>query len=388
MNRIYLTKKQARQFLLLKHGLLGDYKFAGKEGILSFVRQAGCVQFDPVDVCGRNADLVLQSRVKGYQKTMLYELLYVDRKLVDYFDKNLAILPIENWKYFGRERKIHEEWERSHAEILEVQERVRGEIARRGPLCSADLDMAEKVSWYWSDTRLARAALEHMYFVGELGIHHKSGTLKYYDLIENCIPAELLSQPEPHPSDFDYRKWLVLERIGSVGFLWNRASDAWLGIRGLKAAGRNAIFEALLKEEKIIEVEVEEIGELLYCRREDAGHAAFVLENAPVKKRCEFIAPLDNLLWDRKLIEAVFDFSYKWEIYTPKEQRKYGYYVLPVLYGDRFVGRIEMAYDKRLKKLDLKNIWYEQDVRLTKALQRDVEGRIRRFERFCRSGNV
>ena len=388
MDRIYLTKKQARQFLLLKHGLLGDYRFAGKEGILSFVRQAGCVQFDPVDVCGRNADLVLQSRVKGYQKTMLYELLYVDRKLVDYFDKNLAILPIENWKYFGRERKIHEEWERSHAEILEVQERVHGEIARRGPLFSADLDMAEKVSWYWSDTRLARAALEHMYFVGELGIHHKSGTLKYYDLIENCIPAELLSQPEPHPSDFDYRKWLVLERIGSVGLLWNRASDAWLGIRGLKAAGRNAIFEALLKEEKIIAVEVEEIGEPLYCRREDAGLAAFVLENAPVKKRCEFIAPLDNLLWDRKLIEAVFDFSYKWEIYTPKEQRKYGYYVLPVLYGDRFVGRIEMAYDKRLKKLDLRNIWYEQDVRLTKALQRDVERRIRRFERFCRSGDV
>mgnify|MGYP002511983147 FL=1 len=96
MDRIYFTKKQARQFLLLKHGLLGDYKFVGKEGILSFVRQAGCIQFDPVDVCGRNADLVFQSRIKGYQKTMLYELLYVDRKLVDYFDKNLAIVPIEN----------------------------------------------------------------------------------------------------------------------------------------------------------------------------------------------------------------------------------------------------------------------------------------------------
>ena len=124
MDRIYFTKKQARQFLLLKHGLLGEYKYVGKEGILSFVRQAGCIQFDPVDVCGRNADLVLQSRIKGYQKTMLYELLYVDRKLVDYFDKNLAILPVENWKYFGRERQAHRSWERSHTEILEVQERV------------------------------------------------------------------------------------------------------------------------------------------------------------------------------------------------------------------------------------------------------------------------
>ena len=384
MDRIYFTKKQARQFLLLKHGLLGDYKFVGKEGILSFIRQAGCIQFDPVDVCGRNADLVLQSRIKDYQKTMLYELLYIDRKLVDYFDKNLAILPIENWKYFDRERQAHRSWERSHTEIVEVQERVREEIARRGPLCSADLDIVEKVSWYWSDTRLSRAALEHMYFVGELGIHHKSGTLKYYDLIENCIPEEFLNQPEPFPSDFDYRKWLVSERIGSVGLLWNRASDAWLGIQGLKAAQRNAIFEMLLKEEKIIEVKVEEIGEPLYCRREDAGLAEFILKNPPMKKRCEFIAPLDNLIWDRKLIGAVFDFSYKWEIYTPKQQRKYGYYVLPILYGDRFAGRIEMAYDKKQGKLELKNIWYEPDLRLTKALQRDVDRRIRRFERFCR----
>lgn len=265
---------------------------------------------------------------------------------------------------------------------------MREEIARRGPLCSADLDITGKVSWYWSDTRLSRAALEHMYFVGELGIHHKSGTLKYYDLIEKCIPAEILNQPEPHPSDFDYRKWLVLERIGSVGLLWNRASDAWLGIRELKAAQRNAVFETLLKEEKIIEVKVEEIEEPLYCRGEDAGLAELVLENPTIKKRCEFIAPLDNLLWDRKLIGAVFDFSYKWEIYTPKQQRKYGYYVLPILYGDRFVGRIEMAYDKKQAKLDIKNIWYEPDVRLTKALQRDVDRRIRRFERFCRNGDM
>ena len=105
-----------------------------------------------------------------------------------------------------------------------------------------------------------------------------------------------------------------------------------------------------------------------------------------MKKRCEFIAPLDNLIWDRKLIGAVFDFSYKWEIYTPKQQRKYGYYVLPILYGDRFAGRIEMAYDKKQGKLELKNIWYEPDLRLTKALQRDVDRRIRRFERFCRKG--
>ena len=98
MTIITLTKQQARQFMLLKHGLIGERKFIGKDGVLAFVRQAGCIQFDPIDVCGKNAELVLQSRVKGFTKKMLYELLYEDRKLIDYFDKNLAIMAFEDWR--------------------------------------------------------------------------------------------------------------------------------------------------------------------------------------------------------------------------------------------------------------------------------------------------
>ena len=90
---IRLTNRQARQFMLLKQGLLGKYRFEGKPGALAFVRQAGCIQFDPVDACGKNAELTLQSRVKGFTKGMLGELLYEDRRLVDYPDKNRSILP-------------------------------------------------------------------------------------------------------------------------------------------------------------------------------------------------------------------------------------------------------------------------------------------------------
>lgn len=383
MQKINFTREQARQFLLYKHGLLGEYKFEGKEGILAFVRQAGCIQFDPIDICGKNAELVLQSRIRKFQKSMLYELLYEDRKLADYFDKNLAIMPVENWKYFERIRQAHRNWEKSHEEILKVQDKVREEIAGRGALCSADLDMPQKVSWYWSDTKLSRAALEHMYFKGELGIHHKKGTLKYYDLIENCMPSYVLAEPDPYPSDFDHRKWCVWQRIGSVGLLWNRASDAWLGIDGLKSEERNAIFAQLTEERKILEVRVEGIGESLYCRAEDAQMAEFIKSRPKLKKRCEFIAPLDNMLWDRKLITALFDFDYKWEIYTPKEQRRYGYYVLPVLYGERFVGRVEPVYDRKSRKLEIRNIWYEQEGKLTKTLAESVEKAAGRLERFC-----
>ena len=100
-----LTKEQAREFILAKQGLSGNYRFAGKEGAYAYIRQAGCIQYDPVDVCGRNAELTLQSRVKNFQKNMLAELLYRDRLLVDYADKELSIWPAEDWPYFSRYRE-------------------------------------------------------------------------------------------------------------------------------------------------------------------------------------------------------------------------------------------------------------------------------------------
>ena len=92
-----LSIRQARRFLLLKNGLIGGYRFKGKQGALDYVRQAGCVQYDPVDLCGRSADLTLLSRVKGYRKQDLQSLLYEDRALIDYFDKQLSILPAQDW---------------------------------------------------------------------------------------------------------------------------------------------------------------------------------------------------------------------------------------------------------------------------------------------------
>ena len=383
MSETYLTKSEARRFMLLKQGLSGEYRFIGKSGVLDFIRQAGCIQFDPIDVCGKNAELVLQSRIKGFTKDMLYELLYNDRKLLDYFDKNLSIIPVENWKYYEREREAHRNWERSHEEIKMVHDKILAAIAEKGPLCSADLDLSQKVDWYWSRTKLSRAALEHMYFSGELAIHHKNGTMKYYDFIENCVPADILAEPEPYPSDFEHRKWRILKRIGSLGLLWNRASDAWLGIAGLKSKERDDIFAALLSEGRILPIRVEGIKHILYCLAEDTE----LLEKAketPTQKRCEFIAPLDNMLWDRKLIQALFDFEYKWEIYTPQAERKYGYYVLPILYGERFVGRIEMVYDKKNKELQISNLWYEPDVKPTKALKNKIDAALKRFARFHR----
>ena len=104
MKELNFTLDEAKRFILYKQGLLSEHRFSGKKGVLNFIRQAGCIQFDPIDVCGRNAELVLQSRVADFTKNMLYELLYEDRKLLDNFDKNLAIIPVENWPNFKRDR--------------------------------------------------------------------------------------------------------------------------------------------------------------------------------------------------------------------------------------------------------------------------------------------
>ncbi len=386
MKEINLTLDEAKRFILYKQGLLGEHRFIGKEGVLDFVRQAGCIQFDPIDVCGKNAELVLQSRVSGFTKKMLYELLYEDRKLLDNWDKNLSIIPVENWPNFKRDRDWHFEHERSFEEIQEACEKIKTVIAEHGPVCSADLGMSEKVDWYWTSTKLSRAALEHMYYRGELAIHHKKKSFKYYDLIERCLPQKILKTADPYPDDFEHKKWRVLERIGSIGLLWNRPSDSWLGIGDLKADMRNHIFDSLLENGKIVPVQVEGIKHVLYCLKGDAKIAEISkYSETEGKPRCEFIAALDNMMWDRNLIKAIWNFDYKWEIYTPAAQRKYGYYVLPILYGENLIGRIEMVFDKKSKKLEVKNLWYEDGLKVTKKIEGAVASSIKRFEKFSLS---
>lgn len=381
-NTINLTNEQARRFILLKQGLIGDYKFSGKQGVLDYIRQAGCIQFDPIDVCGKNSELVLQSRVKGFTKQMLFSLLYEDRLLLDYFDKNLAIIETVDWPYFRRYREAHQRGGRSHDRVNAVCEEIKNIIRRKGPVSSADIGFNDKVNWYWSDTKLSRAALETMYFRGDLMVHHKKGTVKYYDLAENCIATHLLNAEEPYPDELEHQKWRVLRRIGGVGMLWNKPSDAWLNIWGLKSAARHEIFEELLVEEKILEITVDGVQDKLYCLAADRDLLETILGEPQLKARCELLAPLDNLLWDRRLIKELFEFDYKWEIYTPQKQRKYGYYVLPLLYGDRFIGRIEAVCDRKERTMLIKNIWFEKGIRQSKKLQRAIDDCLFRFADF------
>lgn len=379
---ITLTKQQARQFILLKQGLLGEHRFIEKDGIVAYIRQAGCIQFDPIDVCGKNAELVLQSRVKGFQKKMLSELLYEERRLFDFFDKNLAIMELTDWPYLERIREGYRQEGRGKEEVDRIAEEVKAIIKDKGEVSSKDIGFNEKVDWYWSSTKLARAALESLYFRGELVIHHKKGTNKYYCLAEEVIPKELLEMPDPYPEDTEHYKWRVLRRISAIGLLWNRPSDAWLGIWNFRAQDREEAFCGLLSEGRILPVQVEGCKELFYCLKEDEQLIHSLPELTVRKPRTELLAPLDCMLWDRKLIKELFDFDYKWEIYTPEVQRKYGYYVLPVLSGERLIGRVEVISAAKQDALLVKNLWLEKGVKPTKKLAGELDRCFTRFMKF------
>ncbi len=380
---VTLTKQQARQFMLRKHGLLGEYRFQGKEGILEYIRQIGAIQFDPIDVCGRNADLVLQSRIQGYTKQMLAELLYEDRKLIDYFDKCLCILPIEDWPYLERIREGYRTWGRGREAVDRIAPEIKAIIRKKGPVSSKDIGFQEeKVDWYWNSSKLARVALESLYFRGDLVIHHKKGTNKYYALSEDYIPKELLEADEPNPRELDHLKWRVRRRISAVGLLWNRPSDAWIYIWNLKAQERQEAFRELLEEGRIIPVTIEDCKDTFYCVTEDQWLLQEVIKTPEYKMRTELLAPLDCIMWDRKLIKELFDFDYKWEIYTPEKDRKYGYYVLPVLMGDRLTARVEVVAIKKTKTLVVKNIWFEQGIRPTKKRYNEMDRCFKRFMKF------
>ena len=376
--------------MLLKHGLLGEHKFIGKQGILDFVRQSGCIQYDPIDICGRNAELTLQSRVKGFTKDMLYNLLYEDRALLDYPDKNTAIILTEDWRYFERFRQ----WPRRRAaespELLALMEQTLAFIRENGAVCPEDMKLESDFKWrafvVWSSGKnLSSSVMEQLYGTGDLIIHHKKGTRKYYDLTERHVPAEYTSAHDPYPDDFEHMKWRVARFVGAVGLLSSRPSDA---LPRMSADYRTKIFAALVDEGRITAAHVEGIKDALYFRSEDMRIMGTAMSDETFEPRCEFIAPLDCFMWDRKIIKAIFSFEYTWEIYTPVVKRKYGHYVLPVISGERFIGRIEAIADRKTDTLIVKNFWYEDDVKVTKKVEKDVDKCIRRFAQFNGCTNV
>ena len=217
-----------------------------------------------------------------------------------------------------------------------------------------------------------------------------SNTRRYFDLIERLLPADLLAAADPNPTEEAYEDWHVARRVGSLGLANPAAGEYWLGMGGMKAEARRATLARLSAQGVLIPVAVEGIAQApLFIRASDVVSARSgreAIDDAP--PAAAFIGPLDNLIWDRDLIRWLFDFDYTWEVYKPAAQRKYGHYVLPVLYGDRFIARVEPIFDRKARVLTIVNWWWEAGVAPDEAMVAALAECLAAFGRYLGAGEV
>lgn len=361
-----ITKQVARKFLLDHHFLLPARKLSPDQITKRLFDRLGCIQFDTINVVGRNADLVLQSRIRDYRPEILDRLLYQDRELMDGWDKVASIYPTQDWPYFERHRKkMGTNAHKRSSDASLAAEKILRQIGISGPMSSLEFKDTTKTDWAWGPTSVARAALEILYFEGKLGISHRVNTRRHFDLIERLVPADVLNTTDPNQADRDYQDWHVLRRIGGLGLASPKSGEHWLGIYGgRKVSDRQPVLKRLVQQEKLIELKIENLEDQSFYIRKDDLPQLEKLNPDPTPNSAAFLAPLDNLLWNRKKIRDIFDFSYTWEVYKPKTKREYGYYVLPVLYRDNFIARVDMKFDRKTNTLTLINWWWESDIEL------------------------
>ena len=380
-----ISNEAARNFLVNYQNLNGNGGLKGSAGVMEYMNKVRCIQFDPLNVVGKNPDLVLQSRVKNYRSEVLFDLLYKDRVLYDAADKMISIIPTEDYPAMERIRQKTVEqlkgiltWRNSLA-ALDLLDEITEYIRENGPLPATKINIGNSVdSGPWGHKKLSSAALDYLYHSGVLGISSKIKTHKVYDLSERLFAKELLETPDPFASEHDFAKWYIKRRIGAVGMVWNKNGGTWLGFYVQDTKLRTQVLQDLVEEGELLELEVEGSKEKFYIRKEDEG-----LLGKPARNNvAQFLAPLDNLTWDRGMIKELFDFEYTWEVYTPAAKRKYGYYVLPVLYKNRFVGRFEPEPNRGKTPLVIKNWWWEEGVEITDQMITAIKDAFERFSKF------
>ena len=326
------------------------------------VDRLGSLQFDPLEVAGRNHDLTLLARIAGYRRAWTEGLLYRDRVLYETYNKQLSLVPTAELPWFriawDREHEAHSGGAfDDHAPLVEeLLDRIR----RGGPLSSTDVEPRAEIDWYWRPTNQVRALLEALGEAGVLGISRREGNRRVYDLTERLFPADLLAR---RPPEADQLRHKLLSRYRGNGLLGATGeSTLWAGIG--TASERRRLHDELVGTAAIIPVQVDGFrGPRYVVGNEvpllDAAEAEVAADGPMDRAGIAFIAPLDPLAWDRDLLLRLWGFDYRWEVYVPAAKRRWGYYVLPLLYGDRFVGRIEPRIDRKAGTLRVLDVWWE-----------------------------
>jgi len=371
MNPIVISNQTARRFVLGRQGLWPGRRWLGKKGAAQAIRSCEAVQLDPLTVIARSQDIVLHSRVLDYTPEYLYQVAYDERQFFDYGGW-LAMYPMSElpyWRYHMKKR-TRDAYVKYHVpEYKDVLKYVRTELRKRGPLGNRDFDGKRVDGWSYRGRKETSVVMFDMWLSGELMIHHRDGFQRIYDFRKNIAPKEFdYVATKKATEEFFARK--------AVSFLGLKSESKMRAeMRGymrveyspdeikmfLERWKKTGVFEQVQVEgERDTYLVLSEDVRILDALEKGRIPKGWNPKDADTLEEVTFLAPLD-IVSARGRAKKLFDFEYKWEVYTPAAKRRWGYYVLPILYGDNLVARLDPKLDRTTMTLDIKGFWNEED---------------------------
>ncbi len=336
------------------------------------------IQFDPIAPVGCNHDLVLQSRVPSYKIGDWQKTAYTDRLIYDGWDKQASLVPYDGWPL----RRIFHTWYRQKSgKVFETHphaiEAILKELQDRGPLMPKDLEFQERFKeeqHSWVGPSVTKQALRGLWHSGLVMTAGRKKGQHVYNLTERVVPPNVYAQPLLDEREATIQ--LMHDRYQALGLMRQTASyEVW---SYQYAPARKMVVDELTSRKEIVAISIEGL----------AAHATpgflELLDQPSLEPAVRFIAPLDQLIWDRKLLNDVFGFDYIWEIYTPEVKRRWGYYVLPILYGNELVARVE--FWSRKDVLEIRR-WHF-DAKLDAAFYREFKRALKGFMKYCGATRV
>jgi uncharacterized protein YcaQ len=351
-----------RRLVITAQGYVGRRRSGTARDVESAIRRLSCVQLDSISTVERSHRIALASRVGTYPKGAVSRLLARGR-IFEYWAHEACLLPVEDWPLFvgamqDGGRRWYGEVERTHPHLADE---ILEEIRARGPLGSRHFEgSTEGGMWNWKP---AKAMLERLWNRGDLVICGRQGFQRLYDLPERVLPLDVLDAPLPTRDE--RLRALTLKAVHARGALTEAGIVEHWRLKG-GARPIRAVVDGLAGEGLVERLQVEDGGAPVVvprdARLDRAAPTASVL-----------LSPFDNLLWDRPFARRVFGFDHLIEVYKPQPQRRYGYYVLPLLWRDRIVGRADLKSDRASGTLLVKAFHREDGVRASDALDEALD---------------
>ncbi len=358
-----LTKSEAKNIIIDAQQLNSDISS------LDVINRLGYVQIDTLSVAERAHHHVFHSRDLTYTKGDLDEMM-CEKKVFEYWSHAASYLPISDYR-FSLIRKNQFAKGESHwfPQNKKMNRYVFDRIKAEGALQSKDFKHTRDESGAWYDWKPAKIALEQLFMEGKLMVSERRSFQKVYDLTDRVLPSDLDIST---PSLSAYCQHLIISTLKAQGI----ASINEIGYlrKGIKPDLTKAIAK-LVKSGEIVSIKIEDVDQHFFSRPN--------LSYQKLPQAVHILSPFDNLVIQRKRLLTLFDFDYQIECYVPEAKRKYGYYSLPVLYGDQFVARFDPKADRKTGVFTVKNIWFEKGFEPNEDFFIKFSKKLERFAIFC-----